>query len=195
MASRIDRDTLPLGFPTHKHSSEFWEALGRVVGTYGFLEEVLGRAIFALTATKEVSEENAEEEVAKWMTVLERALDDPLGNMIPSYEKFLRSRAKTDVAGDIDQLIADLKEAAVLRNALCHGSWQPPDAKGHSVPRYVDKKRGIIETSFDIDSLIRTQQQVARLSCSVMDSVTLLGLKFPGSDVTKSSPVYGFIYP
>jgi hypothetical protein len=29
----------------------FWETLGRTIATFGFLEEVLGKAIFAFTAT------------------------------------------------------------------------------------------------------------------------------------------------
>ena len=33
-------------------SPQFWEQLGRTVATYGFLEEVLGKAIFAFTATR-----------------------------------------------------------------------------------------------------------------------------------------------
>ena len=29
----------------------FWETLGRTIATFGFLEEVLGKAIFAFAAT------------------------------------------------------------------------------------------------------------------------------------------------
>ncbi len=48
----VDRDKLPPLFPTHRHSPQIWEQLGRTVATYGFLEEVLGKAIFAFTATR-----------------------------------------------------------------------------------------------------------------------------------------------
>jgi hypothetical protein len=34
----------------------FWEALGRTIATFGFLEEVLGKAIFAFTATTQYQE-------------------------------------------------------------------------------------------------------------------------------------------
>lgn len=44
-------DFLPPLFPIHLHSAEFWEQLGRTVATFWHLEEVLGKAIFALTAT------------------------------------------------------------------------------------------------------------------------------------------------
>ena len=52
----IDRSGLPVSYPTHAHQPEFWEALGRSVATFGFLEEVLLKAIFALTATTHISE-------------------------------------------------------------------------------------------------------------------------------------------
>jgi hypothetical protein len=48
----VDIKNLPASFPTHRHSAAFWENLGRTVATFGFLEEVLGKAIFAFTATK-----------------------------------------------------------------------------------------------------------------------------------------------
>jgi len=47
-------------FPTHHQSAEFWESLGRAVATFSFLEEVLGKAIFALTATRKYSEDEIE---------------------------------------------------------------------------------------------------------------------------------------
>lgn len=50
----VDPDRLPANFPTHRHEAEFWEALGRGVATFGFFEEVLGKAIFSVTATRQI---------------------------------------------------------------------------------------------------------------------------------------------
>ncbi len=79
-------DSLPPLFPTHLHSPEFWEQRGRTVATFGCLEEVLGKAIFALTATvrydeAEIRYDEAEIQGAfeRWLPTLERALTDPLG--------------------------------------------------------------------------------------------------------------------
>ncbi|OSN82119.1 hypothetical protein BV352_03354 [Pseudomonas syringae pv. actinidiae] len=33
--NRIDREQLPSDYPTHHHSREFWEQLGRTVAAYG----------------------------------------------------------------------------------------------------------------------------------------------------------------
>jgi len=75
----VDSRNLPENFPTHKHSGEFWGALGRTVATFGFLEETLGKAIFSFTATREIPEEEAQVEFEKWLPTLQRALSDPLG--------------------------------------------------------------------------------------------------------------------
>ena len=38
----VDLGNLPALFPTQRHSPIFWEALGRAIATFGFLEEMLG---------------------------------------------------------------------------------------------------------------------------------------------------------
>lgn len=53
----VDRDNLPKQFPTHRHTSDFWEKLGRTVATFSFLEEILKKAIFSLDATQAYSSE------------------------------------------------------------------------------------------------------------------------------------------
>lgn len=52
----VDLDNLLDKFPTHRHEAAFWESLGRAVATFGFLEEILGKAIFAFTATRVYNE-------------------------------------------------------------------------------------------------------------------------------------------
>ena len=78
----VNRNALPDRFPTHKHEPAFWEALGRTVATFGFLEDVLCKAIFAFTATTHYEEDEIEEAYRAWLSTLERALVDPLGNLI-----------------------------------------------------------------------------------------------------------------
>jgi hypothetical protein len=72
----IDRGNLPSMFPTHRHEPQFWEHLGRTIATYGFLEEVLGKAIFAFTATRRYSPEEVNAAYQAWLPQLERALTD-----------------------------------------------------------------------------------------------------------------------
>jgi hypothetical protein len=88
--SIINTDALPDKFPTHMHESRFWESLGRAVATFGFLEEVLGKAIFAFTATRHYNESEVQQAYEGWLAKLERALSDPLGNLIETYGKAVR---------------------------------------------------------------------------------------------------------
>src|SRR5665647_1735592 len=88
--STIDRDKLPPLFPTHRHLPRFWEQLGRTIATYGFLEEVLGKAIFAFTATRNYSPDEIDAAYQAWLPQLERALTDQLRNLAESYGKAAR---------------------------------------------------------------------------------------------------------
>jgi hypothetical protein len=119
--SVVDRRNLPAGFPTHKRSPEFLEALGRAVAAFGFLEEILGKAIFAFTATKSISEHEVEAELEKWGLTLAHAL-----------RKAVRHHGGATIT-NLDDLLGDLRKASTIRNALYHGSWRAPDDHGRSV--------------------------------------------------------------
>jgi hypothetical protein len=176
----IDRDNLPAHYPTHIMTDDFWAALGRAVATFGFLEEILGKAIFALTATRVFEDENVlVAEFEKWKSTLERALTDQLGGLVDSFDKAVKARG--DELPDCTDLVSNLRAAAKLRNTLCHGSWQKPDEKGRSVPFFVTKNLDICETAMDVQFLNQTQNAAADFACCVMNVVTSLGLQFPGS--------------
>lgn len=176
----VDREAFPSLFPTHRHSAEFWEHLGRVVASYGFLEETLGKAIFALTATREYSDAEIKEAYLKWQQTLERALSDPLAGLIDSYAKALRTHGKTTLK-NADDLLSNLRAAAKLRNVLCHGSWGLPDKDGKSIPFFVTSKMEIFETPIDADYLDQVRLHVVELITETMNSVTHMGWQFPGS--------------
>jgi hypothetical protein len=48
---------LPTQFPSHLRDQRFWEELGRTIATFGFLEEVLAKAILLLRGTREYRED------------------------------------------------------------------------------------------------------------------------------------------
>ena len=178
---RVDRGGLPPQFPTHLHSGLFWEHLGRVVATFGILEEILGRAIFALTATIKYPEAEIEAAYKNWHPILERALFDPLGNLIDAYGKAAQNHPDFPVA-NLDDLLTELRKAVALRNVLCHGSWRKPDADGRSIPLFVNRQLEVFESPVDVAFLQQTQEAVVGLIVNVMNSVTLMGLQFPGSN-------------
>jgi hypothetical protein len=177
----VDRKNLPLNFPTHRHNSEFWELLGRSVATFGFLEETLAKAIFAFTGMQEVPEDQVESRLEEWYKTLEKALKDSLGGLISAYATAVKSHAKADT-GDFDKLVSALREAALIRNVVCHGAWRPPDAQGRSAPFFVDKKLRVFDDRVDAGYLRQVQRHTVELICSVVDSVTFMGWQFPGSN-------------
>ncbi len=177
--SIIDRGSLPPLFPTNRHSPQFWEQLGRTVATFGFLEEVLGKAIFAFTATRAYSPEEIDAAYQAWLPQLERALTDDLSKLARAYGEAASdySALTTENIGELVELI---KQATVIRNVLCHSSWFPPNAEGASVPLFVDRQKRVFNTAIDIAYLEQVRAYVAELACRVMDSVTHMGWQFPG---------------
>ena len=177
--SIIDRDKLPPLFPTHRQSPQFWEQLGRTIATYGFLEEVLGKAIFAFTATRNYSLGEIDSAYQAWLSQLKRALTDQLWRLAESFGKAARDNPATTTE-NIDELVEGIKKAAAIRNVLCHGSWPTPNADGASVPLFVNQKNEVFDTAIDIAYLKQVQAHVVGLACSVIDTVTHRGWQFPG---------------
>jgi hypothetical protein len=176
----VDIAKLPVDFPTHAHTPEFWESLGRAVGTFGFLEEVLGKAIFSFMATREYAEHELRAAFEAWLPQLERALSDPLGGLINTYEKVVRDHGENN-SENLHDLLEDLRKASIVRNVLCHGSWSAPDAQGRSVPLFMNRQNELFQSEVDVSFLKQTQRHVTELVCAVISTVTAMGWQFPGS--------------
>jgi hypothetical protein len=176
----VDTKNLPPLFPTHRHSAMFWENLGRTIATFGFLEEVLGKAIFVFSGTTRYPQSEIEAAFEKWLPTLERALIDPLGGLVDAYGKAARNNSEATIT-NLEDLLSELRKASVIRNVLCHGSWQTPDANGKSLPRFVNRQKMVWDTLIDNAYLQQTQRAVAELACAVVTTVTHMGWQFPSS--------------
>lgn len=177
----VARAQLPPAYPTHAHDSAFWEALGRAVASFGFLEETLLRAIFALTVTTPYAESEIAAAYSAWVAKITRSASDPLSNLIDTFGKAVRDHPEVNIDG-LDDLVDDLRRACKIRNAICHGSWRPPDSDGSSIPFYVNRQGELFETPINVGYLEQTQKATANLACSVVETVTHMGWQFPGSD-------------
>lgn len=185
-----DPKTLPNNFPTQRHTANFWEYLGRTIASFGFLEEILKRAIFAFRSTRPIFDEEYEKEINEWLKQMETTLKDPLGPLIQSYKDAVRKNGKSaKINLDFDDLIKKLGEVKDYRNALCHGSWRPPDNQGKSIPFFVNNRKEIFQTPIDVAFLQQIQKAVGELACTVINSVTLMGWQFPGSN-GPGSPIF-----
>lgn len=176
----VSRSGLPTSFPTHTHEPEFWEALGRAVATFGFLEKVLMRAIFSHAGTIPCGQSEADAALAEyWIPRMDKLVSDSLGKLIKTYGVAVRNHPAS--TNGLEDLIVGLENACKIRNAICHGSWRAPDAKGLSVPFYVNTDGEIFETPIGVDFLDQLREATVELACDVIDTVTLMGLQFPGS--------------
>ena len=176
----VDLDGLPDGFPTHRHEAAFWESLGRAVATFGFLEEVLGKAIFSFTATQPYDEAEIQQAYTEWLPKLERALIDPLGNLIDAYGKAVRDHPDAAI-DNLDDFLGGLRKASQMRNILCHGSWRLPDTSGASIPFFVNRQKEIVDSAMDRQCIDQVQRCTANLARAVINTVTQMGWQFPGS--------------
>ena len=176
----VDHQNLPGDYPTQLLPGDFWEQLGRTVATFGFLEETLGKAIFSLTATRSYQDDEIAEAYEKWLPTLRRAVSDPFGCLIYQYAKALKAHDDVNLENP-DDLVTDLREAARLRNVICHGSWRAPDENGASLPFFITPKMLIFETRIDPKHLRQTRTHVVELICAVINSVTHMGWQFPGT--------------
>lgn len=177
----VSRNNLPENFPTHKHDSKFWECLGRAIATFGFLEECLRKAIFSYTGNRPYTEEEISAAYQEWLPTLEKTLSDPLGGLINDYSAAVTHHPDENVE-NFGDLIDDLRKASHLRNVLCHGSWRLPDEAGRSEVFFVNKKLEKFESLIDAQFLVQTRKHTVGLACSVINTVTIMGWLWPGSD-------------
>jgi len=178
----VNRDSLSEEFPTNMHKPIFWESLGRVVATFGFLEETLSKAIFLFTATKEYdNDKEVQQAYDEWLPKLEKALTDQLWNLTESYGKAVREHPDSTIT-NLDELLEQLKEASKIRNVICHGSWRAPDSNGASIPFFINRKLERFETPIDVKYLNQVQRHSIGLICAVINTVTHMGWQFPGSN-------------
>lgn len=177
----IDRSRLSPAFPTHSQDASFWEALGRAVAAFGFLEWTLQRAIFALSGDQPAPEDEAERQTAldAWQKDLEGALKATLGILAAGFERAVTNhpRADNDYAA---QVVADIRATAPLRNAICHACWQPVSAVV-AQPFFVSRNLEVLESEIDIAWLEQLHRHVSQLALDVMDTVIATGLAFPGA--------------
>ena len=181
---RVDRNKLPAEWPTHRGTPAFWEELGRTVAAFGFLEDTLARAYFALTATREYANiGEAEAAFPKWRTKLERSLTDTLVSLASKVGEAFENddRVPADVGSEI---VRRLHELAVWRNALCHGAWVRFDADGSARLRYFRRTSDgpeALDSSLSSEEIANIRAGTVDVTICLVDAVARTGVRFPGS--------------
>lgn len=178
--SYAQKNCMPNFCPTHGHEPVFWEELGRAVATFGFLEDVLRRAIIVLRTTHQYLDDGTGSKMSKQLRKLERSFSDSFLHLVENYENTISSH-KDSTIYQLDDLVEDLKSLSVRRNVLCHGSWRKQNKNGASLPLFVDREMELFCTPIDVYWLRRIQVITSNVAYAVINSVAHMGLPFPGN--------------
>ena len=155
---------------------EFSQELGVAVLTFGLLEKILEKAIAALAPQND-----------QWLDKVLKAVSDPLGPLINEYEKQLKPNGEWDAELsdkiDLPVFIKSLRDALVIRNMLCHSYWIPGATQEKLKPVFVNRNRRRVISEYSSADLREITQCVHEMIRLCMDTVTLKGIQFPGTDL------------
>ena len=180
----VDRARLPEHWPTNRGSSAFWEQLGRTVATFSHLEDMMARAWFGLTATREFENmEQAQAAFLEWEKALKVSLTDSLHSLTKKLKRAFNDddRVPTEVAG---AYLARLDELRVWRNALCHGAWQGFEDDGSVGLRHFrrgDDGPESLENRLSVATLSSIRAATVDLTADLVDILSAAGVHFPGT--------------
>lgn len=191
----VDRARLPEDWPTNRGSSAFWEQLGRTVATFSHLEDMMVRAWFGLTATREFEDmEQVEAAFPEWEKALKETLTDSLHALTKKLNKAFEDddRVSNEVAG---AYIARLDALRVWRNALCHGAWQRFQEDGSVGLRHFRRcKEGpeSLEERLSVECLLLIRAETVDATADLVDILLAAGVRFPGTALP-GAPVTDYI--
>ncbi|NHF72517.1 hypothetical protein [Paracoccus xiamenensis] len=152
---------------------DFAAALGRAIAGFGFLEEALKRAIFALSL-EGLGKRPDDRAVASFLQRMEEIADDTLGTLI---DQFIKQMARAQIR-DEAKLAAELRKIRNNRNLLCHASWRPTETKGRWHPSFLNTKGEVFPDDMsakDIDAIAAETQDVAARIVSIMRATGIDG--------------------
>ena len=180
----IDRERMPDQWPTHRIPREFWEELGRTIGTLAFLEDCLKRANLAITATRTYrTVEQAEAAFATWQSDLETSMNETLKKLADRMATALKDDERYPATA-LEAIRNGLRRVTEQRNALCHGAWVGYDSELRiATLRYWRKNEWRQSTSrcLSMSDLSEIRRDATDLTYDVVDLVVRQGIQFPGS--------------
>ena len=182
----VDRTRLPEGWPTNCGRPAFWEELGRTVATLAQLEDMLSRAHFALTVSREFADiDQARAAYPQWAKALKQSLTDPLDALAKKLARAFRDDERVPASAAAD-VLARLDDLRIWRNALCHGAWQDFADDGSATLRFF--RRGCdgpeqLENRLTLEDIASIRAEAVHLIVDIVDLAAVAGVRFPGTEL------------
>lgn len=164
----------------HRLPAELAEALGHAVAGFGWLEEVMKRAIYTLDRAR-LADDLTDAEMQRWLRRISDIADDSMGTLVEQLDAALRRHP--GVAGR-DALNDRLVEIKQMRNLLCHASWRPTATPGRWHPAFVNTRGEVFPKDMGVDDLERLTQQTRQIGMQVVAIMRRTGMenRWPGDD-------------
>ena len=180
----VDRERLPEDWPTNRGTPAFWEELGRTVAAFTHLEDMLARAYFGLTSSRQYADiEEATAAFSQWEKALKELLTDSLYSLTSKLRQAFRDDAR--VPDDFaDNTIARLDALRVWRNALCHGAWQGFASNGSTSLRHFrsgDDGPKQLEDRLTLATISSIRAETVSLTLDLVDILSSARVRYPGT--------------
>lgn len=159
---------------------DFAGALGHAVAGFGWLEEVMKRAIYALDRAR-LADDLSDAELQRWLRKMGDIADDSMGTLVEQFDAALRRHP--GVAGR-DALNDRLLAIKLMRNLLCHASWRPTDRAGRWHPAFVNTRGEVFPDDMGIEDLDRIAEDTRVIGHEIIAIMRGTGIRgvWPGDD-------------
>lgn len=143
----------------HRLPDGFAASLGQAVAGFGWLEEVMKRAIYALDRAR-LADDLSEAELQSWLRRMGDIADNSMGTLIEQLDAALRRHAGIRGRDALTDALTDLKQQ---RNLLCHASWRPTARSGRWHPAFVNTRGEVFPDDMSEADLTRILDETLRL--------------------------------